>query len=105
MDSKTVKDIARLARIKLTEKEEEKMKDELSSILGFVEQLNKVPTDGVEPLYQNTGLLNSARSDNYRQDFSAEGGPASGWKPDKNLVGQAPDKEGRFVKVKSVLSK
>lgn len=105
MDSKTVKDIAHLARIKLTEKEEEKMKDELSSILGFVEQLNKVSTDGVEPLYQNTGLLNSARSDNYRQDFSAKGGSASGWKLNDNLVGQAPDKEGMFVKVKLVLSK
>ena len=99
MDSKTVKNIAGLARIKLTEKEEEKMMDELSSILGFVEQLNKVSTEGIEPLYQNTGLLNSARSDNHRQDFKVEKGS------DKNLVSQAPHQEGRFVKVKSVLSK
>lgn len=99
MDSKTVKHIARLARIKITEKEEEKMKEELSAILGYIEQLNKVETEGIEPLYQNTGLLNSTRPDKYREDFKVGG------ELHEKLIGQAPEKEGRFVKVRSVLSK
>lgn len=44
MDSKTIKHIASLARIKLTEKEEEKMKDELASVLKYIDKLNEVPT-------------------------------------------------------------
>ena len=99
MDSKTIKHIASLARIELTEKEEERMRDELSSILGYVEQLNKVNTDGVEPLYQITGLVNSMREDKNRGDFEMDE------ELNKKLIGQAPDKENRFIKVKSVLNK
>ena len=99
MDIKTVKHIASLARIELTEKEEYKMKDELSSILSYVEQLNKVKTDGVEPLYQTTGLVNSRREDKYRGDFKMNE------ELNAKLIGQAPDKENRFLKVKSILNK
>ena len=109
MDSKTIKHIASLARIELSEKEEEKMKNELSSILGYIEQLSKVNTDGVEPLYQTTGLVNSMREDKSRGDFSAKGGPTSDWEMtdelNEKLIGQAPEKEKRFIKVKSVLNK
>lgn len=99
IDKNTIRHIAKLANIKLTEKEEEKMKNELSAILGYIEQLNRVATEGVEPLYQNTGLLNSVRSDEYRQDFKV------GDELHQKLIGQAPEKEGRFVKVKSILKK
>ena len=75
------------------------MRDELSSILGYVEQLNKVNTDGVEPLYQITGLVNSMREDKNRGDFEMDE------ELNKKLIGQAPDKENRFIKVKSVLNK
>lgn len=99
MDSKTIKHIASLARIELTGREEEKMKDELSSILGYIGQLNKVNTDGVEPLYQTTGLVNSTREDEHRGDFEMDEGL------NEKLIGQVPEKESRFIKVKSVLSK
>ena len=94
MDSKTIKHIASLARLSLTEKEEHKIKTELASILGYIEQLNNVKTEGVEPLYQTTGLINSMREDKHTVQ------PLN----DK-LVGQAPDNQDRFIKVKSVLSK
>jgi aspartyl-tRNA(Asn)/glutamyl-tRNA(Gln) amidotransferase subunit C len=96
MDLKTIKHIATLARIKLTEKEEEKMKNELSSILNYVEQLNKVNTDNVEPLYQTTGLINSTREDEHR---STGGGKV------ERLVSQAPERQDSFVKVRSILNK
>ena len=99
MDSKTIKHIASLARLELTEKEEEKLKKELSSILDYVEQLNKVDTSGVEPLYQTTGLVNSTREDKHRGDFKLDESL------DAKLIGQAPSKENRFIKVKSVLNK
>lgn len=99
MDIKTIKHTASLARIKLTEKEEEKMKDELSGILKYVDQLSQVDTRGVEPLYQTTGLVNSVREDEYRQDFKLDE------ELTKLLVGQAPTEENGFIKVKSVLKK
>ena len=98
LTDKEVKHIASLARIKITEKEEKDLKKDLSSILGYVEKLNEADTTGIEPLYQTTGLVDSFRSDEPRGEF----------KMDENLneklIGQAPHKEGRFVKVKSVLS-
>ena len=45
-----VRHIARLARIAMTEEELERLAPELNNILGWVEQLGEVNTDGVEPL-------------------------------------------------------
>lgn len=122
MDSKTIKHIASLARIRLTDKEEESISGQLSAILGYIDQLNNINTDGVEPLYQTTGLVNSMREDKFRKDFEmspvrsltrAKGasqkdlGEAASYgmndSLNENLIGQAPAKDGRFIKVKSVL--
>ena|SRR3989344_4360072 len=98
LTDKEVKHIAELARIKISSKEEKSLKKDLSSILEYINKLNEVDVTGVEPLYQTTELVNSFRSDEPRGEF----------KMDENLneklIGQAPHKEGRFVKVKSVLS-
>lgn len=99
LDNKEIKHVAQLARIKITEKEEEKFRKELSSILDYINKLNEVNTEGVEPLYQTTGLVNSMRPDEHRKDFEMNEDL------NKNLIGQAPDKEERFVKVRSVLNK
>ena len=109
MDSKTVKHIASLARIELTARDEEKISGELSAVLGYIDQLNSINTDGVEPLYQTTGLINSMREDKSRKDFLPSEALAKEGDMDENLnqrlIGQAPKKEGRFIKVKSVLNK
>ncbi|OGN02691.1 MAG: asparaginyl/glutamyl-tRNA amidotransferase subunit C [Candidatus Yanofskybacteria bacterium RIFCSPHIGHO2_01_FULL_43_42] len=99
LTEKEVEHIAQLARIKLTEKEKDKFKRELSSILDFVKKLNELDTEGVEPLYQTTGIINALRSDEHRKDFEMN--------EDLNekLIGQAPHKENRFIKVGSVLKK
>ena len=109
LTEKEVDHIAQLARIKLTDKEKDKFKNELSSILDFVKKLNELDTKnvdpalagkgGVEPLYQVTGIVNALRSDEYRKDFEIN--------EDLNnkLIGQAPHSQNRFIKVKSVLRK
>ena len=53
-----VEKISDLARINLTEEEKKKFQKELSSILDYVDKLNEVNTDKVEPTYQVTGLRN-----------------------------------------------
>jgi aspartyl-tRNA(Asn)/glutamyl-tRNA(Gln) amidotransferase subunit C len=45
-----VRHIAKLARIAMSEKELERLVPELNAIIGWVEQLGEVNTDGVEPL-------------------------------------------------------
>jgi len=50
VDLATVKRVARLARIGLDEVEAEKMRDELNAVLGFVEQLDDVDVEGIEPM-------------------------------------------------------
>jgi aspartyl-tRNA(Asn)/glutamyl-tRNA(Gln) amidotransferase subunit C len=45
-----VRHIARLARIAMSDEEIERLAPELNNILGWVEQLGEVNTDGVEPL-------------------------------------------------------
>ena len=45
-----VRHIARLARIAMSDEELERLVPELNNILGWVEQLGEVDTDGVEPL-------------------------------------------------------
>jgi aspartyl-tRNA(Asn)/glutamyl-tRNA(Gln) amidotransferase subunit C len=50
VDQKTVRRIARLARIKITDAEASGLEKELSGLLDWVEQLKEVDTDGVEPM-------------------------------------------------------
>lgn len=50
LDKATVARIAALARIEVPEDQQERLAGELSQILGWIEQLNEVDTDGVEPL-------------------------------------------------------
>ena len=50
VDINTVRRVARLARIAVTDEDAERMTGELNRILGFVEQLNEVDVSGVEPM-------------------------------------------------------
>ncbi len=50
IDKKTVEHIARLSKIKLSEAEKERLIPELNNILSLVGELQKINTDGVEPL-------------------------------------------------------
>ena len=58
-----VRHIARLARLRLREDEVEKYANELTKILGFIEQLSEVDTKNVEPTAQVTGMQNRFRDD------------------------------------------
>ncbi len=54
IDEKTVLKIAHLARIELNDQDVKRMQESLSGILTWVAQLDEVPTDGVEPLFNVT---------------------------------------------------
>jgi len=86
-----IKHCAKLARIELTEAEEEKFFNQLSSILGYCEKLNELDLENVEPIYQVTGQKNIFREDEVTNVSKAE-----------DMLRNAPEREGDFIKVKSV---
>lgn len=61
-----IEHIAKLARLKLTPQEMEKMPGQLTTILEWMDVLNEVNTDKVEPTAQVTGLVNALREDTVR---------------------------------------
>lgn len=63
LDINTVKKVARLARLRTTEAEAEKLAGQLSNILKMIEQLNEVNTDGVEPMTSVIEMVAPTRDD------------------------------------------
>ena len=55
--------LAQLSSLKLDDSEVDGLQADISNILGYVEQLSKLDTAGVEPTYQVTGLSNVWRDD------------------------------------------
>ena len=50
IDNQTVRKVSKLAKIKINEKEETKLIEELNNILGWVDELKKVDTKQIEPM-------------------------------------------------------
>jgi aspartyl-tRNA(Asn)/glutamyl-tRNA(Gln) amidotransferase subunit C len=63
LDTSTVRNIAFLARIKVPDAELQHLADELSNIIGWVEQLNEVNTEGVQPITSVAEMSLYRRSD------------------------------------------
>ncbi|WP_137392052.1 Asp-tRNA(Asn)/Glu-tRNA(Gln) amidotransferase subunit GatC [Rhodoligotrophos defluvii] len=63
VDEKTVRHIARLARIAVTDDEARALQGELSAILNWVEQLDEVDTSGVEPMTSVVATAMKMRDD------------------------------------------
>jgi len=67
-----VEHVARLARLDLTPEEKERMRSQLDAILGYVEQLRRVDTAGVEPTAHVLPLANVMRDDEVRRSYPVE---------------------------------
>ena len=92
VDLQTVKRVARLARIAVSEEDAQRMTGELNAILGFVEQLNEVDVSGVEPM---TSVIPMELKE--RQDVVTDGGKAG------DIVANAPATEENFFLVPKVV--
>ncbi len=63
VDTATVKRVAQLARIAISDERAESMREELNTILGFVEQLSQVDVEGVEPMTSVVDMEMRKRAD------------------------------------------
>ena len=92
IDKATVVKVARLARIAVSDDEAEALRGEVNTILGFVEQLNEVDVEGVEPM---TAVVHVPMKE--RDDVVTEGGQA------EKVLANAPLREGPFFAVPKVV--
>lgn len=67
-----VEHVARLARLALGADEKDRMRSQLDAILGYVEQLRRVDTAGVEPTAHVLPLVNVMRDDEVRPSYPAD---------------------------------
>ena len=92
IDAATVRRVAKLARIREPEARLEPLAQELSSILGWIEQLGEVDTDGVEPMASAVAVKLPLR-----EDVVTEGGDAGA------ILANAPAKADGFFVVPKVV--
>jgi aspartyl-tRNA(Asn)/glutamyl-tRNA(Gln) amidotransferase subunit C len=92
VDAATVRRIAHLARIAVSEAEIPHLEGELNAILAFVEQLSEVNIEGVEPMTSVTPMEMKKR-----QDIVNDGEIAD------DIVRNAPATEGHFFLVPKVV--
>jgi aspartyl-tRNA(Asn)/glutamyl-tRNA(Gln) amidotransferase subunit C len=92
VDQATVRRIAHLARIAVTEEEVPHLQGELNAILDFVAQLDEVDVSGVEPMTSVTPMAMKKR-----QDEVTDGGYA------EVIVGNAPATEDHYFLVPKVV--
>jgi aspartyl-tRNA(Asn)/glutamyl-tRNA(Gln) amidotransferase subunit C len=92
VDEATVRHIARLARIAVSDAEVKALSPELNNILGWVEQLQEVDVDGIEPM---TAVIPNALR--LRDDVVTDGGIRD------KVLANAPAAEHGFFAVPKVI--
>ena len=94
INKKEVEHIAELARLGLEEDEIKMMDKELSSILDYFQSLEKAKVEDVEPTSHSVSMENITREDI---------GEKQSLEKVNQLLEAAPEREGRYIKVKNVL--
>lgn len=92
VDDKTVRRIARLARIRITDAEAHGLQSELNGILNWVEQLKEVDTTGVEPMTRVVPIDLKQRDDAVTDGEMAE-----------QVTANAPERVDHFFVVPKVV--
>lgn len=92
IDRETLKKTAHLSRLEISESEEDKMLADLSAMVSFVEKLNEVNTDGVEPLTTMSFEINALREDEVKTHL-----------PHEEAMLNAPQKDKDYFRVPKVL--
>jgi aspartyl-tRNA(Asn)/glutamyl-tRNA(Gln) amidotransferase subunit C len=94
VDSKTVQDVAHLARLEFNNETEQQAINDMSRMIGFVEKLNELNTDNIEPLIYMTDEVNRLREDVTTEPL-----------PQKTVLKNAPKHDSDYFKVPKVVEK
>ena len=94
VNNKLIQDIAKLSKLKFDDSAEEKMKVDLEKMLAFVDKLNEIDTEGVDPLIYMSEEVNVLIEDKVTEETSQ-----------KDALKNAPEKDSDYFKVPTVLKK
>ncbi|MGZ5135632.1 MAG: Asp-tRNA(Asn)/Glu-tRNA(Gln) amidotransferase subunit GatC [Flavitalea sp.] len=89
-----IENLASLARLYFNEEEKKEIKGDLQRMIAFIDKLNELNTDGVEPVLHMSDSINVFREDEIRGSISIEEG-----------LKNAPETDGVFFKVPKVIRK
>lgn len=84
IDTDSIKKIAHLARLEFDESSAEKMSKDMSQILDWVEKLNEIDTENVEPLTTMSSEVNVMREDKIGHQLDHESGMKNAPKRDSD---------------------
>ena len=89
---KDIEYVARLAKLKLSDEEKERLVSQMGDIVEFANNINKLNTDGVEPTNHILKIQNVFREDEVRESYSRD-----------EILKNAPKKEAGCLVVPSVV--
>jgi aspartyl-tRNA(Asn)/glutamyl-tRNA(Gln) amidotransferase subunit C len=92
VDNALIDKLANLSKLEFDEESKEGIKKDLTRMLAFVEQLNGLDTDGVEPLIHVNEETNKFREDVVSEELSQ-----------KEALKNAPEHDGFYFKVPKVV--
>lgn len=92
MDEATVRHVAKLARLKLSDADVKRFAGDFAAITGYLAQLSKVPVEGVPPTVHPVADKDLWREDSAASSFTRE-----------QAVANAPQSEQNFFKVPPVM--
>lgn len=92
IDQEALRKIAHLARLDVKPEEEVALLDSMDSVLSWMDQLNEINTEGVEPLIHMMDEVN-----NWREDVSANNLSRN------QALSNAPSQDGIYIKVPKVI--
>jgi aspartyl-tRNA(Asn)/glutamyl-tRNA(Gln) amidotransferase subunit C len=94
VNDELVEKLARLARLRFDDVEKEEIKNDLQRMIAFVEKLNELDLEGVQPLMHMTDEVNVLRDDEVTGSITRE-----------EALRNAPAHDEQFFKVPKVIKK
>ena len=94
IDLDTLEKVAHLARLEVREEDKQSLLDDMNNILNFMDKLNEVNTDNVEPLVYMNDEVNVLREDEVKQIISRT-----------DALRNAPKHDGKYFRVAKVINK
>lgn len=92
VDEKLIRHVGRLSRIELTDEQVQTFGRQFADIVAYMDKLQQLNTDGVEPMIHALAVQNVFGADEPRESLSPE-----------RALANAPDRDGDFYKVPKVI--
>ncbi|PYN05774.1 MAG: Asp-tRNA(Asn)/Glu-tRNA(Gln) amidotransferase subunit GatB [Candidatus Rokuibacteriota bacterium] len=92
IEAREVEQVARLGRLELSAEEQGRMREQLDRILGYIDKLRRLDTEGVPPTSHAVPMVNVMREDEPRPCL-----------PPQEMLANAPDRSGDFFRVPRII--